>query len=138
MSVVIASHETMLAKCMKTTLFTETGRKIYRVCLKVQFSFHLNRFFTAARALAAAVMSLFCHNKNRNKPLNFSSFFFSFFRILNLFPLKALNQKPLHCLTFALHCLALALALLSISIAQHQHCLALAQHSISIAQHCIA
>ena len=31
MSVVIASHETMLAKCKKTTSFTETGRKIMSV-----------------------------------------------------------------------------------------------------------
>ena len=50
-----------------------------------------NGVFTAARALAAAVMSLFCHNNKKNKnnrknkPLNFSSFFFSFFRILIFF-----------------------------------------------------
>ena len=37
MSVVIVSHETMLVKCTKTTLFTEKGQKIYRVCLIMQF-----------------------------------------------------------------------------------------------------
>ena len=45
MSVVIASHKTMLTKCTKTINFTETGGNIYRVCLKMQFSFHLNRVF---------------------------------------------------------------------------------------------
>ena len=46
MSVVIASHEVMLAKCTKTTSLTETGHKIYRVCLKSPGKFIMSSHFS--------------------------------------------------------------------------------------------